>query len=212
MGTVTTTIHGVIIGVNGIETVVVIADQISTERNETVRTEATTQSRVLVVDTGVNNSDLDTMSCDTLLAQLINLSHDVRRESISSIINSSLRKRSLHARLSSPLNTRSRNTVDLDRPDILDDGEASHLGSQILSRGDIIELDGNALEEIVVEFDTRGRLVISLFVEERSILTLLELKDVSTGKVSHGALFRLGRLRKLILSKRQPCEKQSCKS
>lgn len=81
------------------------------------------------------------MSSNSLLAQLVNLSHDMRRESISGIIDSSLGKRSFHSWLCDPLHSRCRDSVDLDRPDVLDDWESSHLGSEFFSRCNIVKLD-----------------------------------------------------------------------
>jgi hypothetical protein len=47
---VATTIHGILIGEDGVETVIVVADEISTEGNKTVGAEAATQSGMLVVN------------------------------------------------------------------------------------------------------------------------------------------------------------------
>lgn len=119
--------------------------------------------------TSVDNSNLDAMSSNTLGPQLVNLSHDMRRESVS-IVRTTLLQRSLHSRRGSPLDTRSGNTVDLNGPHVLDNWEGSHLGSQVLCRLDIVKLDRHALEEVVVELDTRGGLAICLFVELGSVL------------------------------------------
>jgi hypothetical protein len=126
--------------------------------------------------TSVDNGNFDTMSSNALSPQLVNLSHHMRRESIS-IVSTTLLQRSLHPRRGSPLHTRSGNTIDLDGPHVLHNRERSHLGSQVLCRLDIVKLDRHALEEIIVELDTRGGLAICLFVELGSVLYLLEDKQ-----------------------------------
>jgi hypothetical protein len=187
---VTTAVHGVFVGEDGVETVVVVADEISAEGNETVGAEAAAQSGMLVVNllcqlrtrniyrrtyTSVDNGNLDTVSSNALSPQLINLSHNMRGES-ASIVSTTLLQRSLHSRRGSPLHTRSGNAVDLDGPHVLHNGKRSHLGSQVLCRLDIVKLDRHALKEVIVEFNTCGGLAICLFVELCSILYLLENK------------------------------------
>jgi hypothetical protein len=43
-------IHGIVIGINGVEAIVLISNEISAEGHEAVGTEATTKSRVLIID------------------------------------------------------------------------------------------------------------------------------------------------------------------
>jgi hypothetical protein len=48
--TVALAIHGIVIRVNGVETIILITDEISTEGNKAIFTEATAKSRMLIID------------------------------------------------------------------------------------------------------------------------------------------------------------------
>lgn len=160
---------------------------------------------------GVNDSNLYTLSGNAISSQLVHLGHDMRRKGIlSGFINGALLLGDgmFDSGRASPLNGRLGDTVDLDWPDVLDGGQRSDTSGQVIGLFKVVELDGNTLEELVIELQAGRSLTVNFFFKARrallhvsiylhngwafTYLSLLELNNVGTGETSSSLLLRVG--------------------
>lgn len=192
VGSVAAAVHGIGIGHGGVGAAVSVADEITAEGDKAALAEATTESGVLVVDTTVNDSNLDALAGDALGAQLVDLGHDVGGEGIGLGVLDGTRGQ-LGGRdgllvVGDPLNSGVGTLDELNRPDVLDDGQGSQSHGALLGLLDVIELDRDALEELVVELLASLALGVDRVEEVARVMALLELEDVGTGDDGLGSV------------------------
>lgn len=82
MGSVAVTVIGIIIRHRRVEAGVIVADKIVAIRHQVSLAEATSKSRVKVIDAGIDDGDLDTLASIAGGAELVDLSLDMGREGV----------------------------------------------------------------------------------------------------------------------------------
>lgn len=128
-------------------------------------------SRARATYTRVDNGNLDTLARDTVLVELVDLGHEVRRVGgcfVVPLVEASRLGRGLADRV----DNRPRDLVELHRPHVLDRGRRGNrvgLGFGIFN---VVELDRDALEQLVVELHTRRAFTADLGVEVGRVLLL----------------------------------------
>ncbi|TKW53513.1 hypothetical protein CTA1_12412 [Colletotrichum tanaceti] len=171
VGAVAAAVHGVRVGEVVVEAVVGVADEVGAVADEALRAEAAAEGRVEVVDAGVDDGDLDALAGDAVAVQPVDLGLDVGREGV--VAELALPQVDVVAALrAGPDDLGLGDAVGADGPDVLDRGEAGELGRLGVGRVEVLELDGGALEEGVVELHARGGLGVGLGVEVGRILFL----------------------------------------
>lgn len=78
----TVTVIGIIIRHRSVEAGIIVADKIVAIRHQVSLAEATSKSRVKVIDAGINDRDLDTLASVAGGAELVDLSLDMGREGV----------------------------------------------------------------------------------------------------------------------------------
>lgn len=106
--------------------------------------------------TGIYDSNLNPLSEDTLLPELVHLGHDMGREPVS-FRGLSLRMPCIVAGIANPMHCVLGNAVELYGPHLLDRRHFSDFGNLGVDATQIVDLDGRSFEELIVEVDTFGR-------------------------------------------------------
>jgi hypothetical protein len=182
VGAVSLAVHGVVVWDGRVEAVVVVADEVGAKGNVAASTEAAAQSGMLVVDTSVNDGNLDALAGEALGAQLVDLGHDVGAKHVARVVAlGALVEDGRGAVPADRLDDVVGDAVDLDRPHVFDSWKGGDAGGLGVGLVDVVELDGDSLEELVVELHAGGALGLDLVVEGVGVLAILELKDEGAG-------------------------------
>lgn len=143
---------------------VVVADEIVAIRYQVSFTKATSQSGVEIVNTSVNDGDLDTFASVASGAQLVDLCLDMGREGVLSAVILALLESSSSllwgdAGASDDL-LLDRNVDAADWPYRLDSSQGDDLVHRLFFINKVFELERGALEEAVAQVQSFGELDI----------------------------------------------------
>ena len=109
-----------------------------------------------IIDSSVDDRNLSTLSSDTLRAKLVDLGHDMGRESIGRVLArlSLLQRRLGEVEIGAfPDNLVVGHVEHANRPDLLDDVHVGNLRRRGVYIRHILELERSALEELVVQLE-----------------------------------------------------------
>lgn len=185
---------------------VVVPDEIITIRNQVSFTEATSESGVEIVNTSVNDGNLDTGASITSGAELIDLGLDMGGEGVLSAVILALPE-SISSLLRGDAGASDdllldRNVDAADWPYRLDSSQGDNLVYRLFFINKVFELERGALEEAVAEVQTFGELDIL------STEAIIERTDVLASFVRHlSSLVEAVLLLREILQTR-PCRRQ----
>jgi hypothetical protein len=127
---------------------VIIANKIGTVGDEAAGPKATAQRRVCIINTGVDNTNLDALASNALSSQLVHLGHQVGRESVIVHLSLDVAVGGIRVFASAgPHNVVLGKVVDSVLPDPLDARQICELRCLILCGANIVKLDRRTLEQ-----------------------------------------------------------------
>lgn len=166
MCAVTLAVHWVGIRDGSVGTVEVVTNQIGTVGDQAASTEAAAEGRMKVVDTSVDNGDLDALASNAGVPELVDLGHQVRSEGVLGGITLG---DNLLDGAASIVDGVLGDGVAADRVHGLDTRHGSNLAGQVLGLVEVLELEGSTLEKLMANILADGGIALD-GVKDRSSL------------------------------------------
>ena len=177
-------INGISVGDRSVGAGEIITDQIGTIGDQAALAEAAAEGRVEIVDTSVDNSNLDTLASNTGFSECVDLGHQVRSEGVLGAVTLS---DDLLDGAASGVNGVFGDRVAADRVHGLDTGHGTDLGGEVLGLVEVLELEGGTLEELMANVLADGGIALDR-VEDRVGLSSTQVVSIgypSLMRVSH---------------------------
>lgn len=143
-----------------VASVIVITHKIIPISYQVPLTKPSPQRRVIIVDSGIDNSNLDPLPGEPQASQLVHLGHDMRgpRIMVSSVLLAlaDCAGRGRHGVVGAGSPSCSAEGMQLHGPESLDCGHSGDLRHSFIVTGGVVEPEGGAVEEGIAQVE-RGR-------------------------------------------------------
>lgn len=122
--------------------------------------------------TSINNGNLNALAGNSLCTELVHLCHDMRRKRVNAIISPRGKEttRRLGAVLGNPFDFGLGHVEELDRVHSLDGRCIGQLGCLFVGLVDVVQLNRDALEQLIVELHSGRTILANRLFESSRIL------------------------------------------